>query len=78
VVAVKSSSMTIVSPVTKGWLVFSINQTDLYVPTLSLADLTSGRSEGVLSRADDPCGDVPFWSDLRAWSQWDTVPSTAE
>lgn len=57
--------------------VFSINQADLYVPALRLADLPSGPSQDVLSKTDYPWGDVPFWSDLHAWSQYDIVPDTA-
>ncbi|PZG02757.1 hypothetical protein [Micromonospora deserti] len=48
--------------------VFSIHQTDLYVPALSLADLPTGRSEDELPLTDYPIGGVPFWSELHAWS----------
>ncbi|HEX6355294.1 hypothetical protein [Actinophytocola sp.] len=57
---------------------FSIQQTDLYVPALRLADLPNGRGQKVLSRNDFPCGDVPFWSDLHEWSQLGIVPDLAD
>lgn len=49
--------------------VFSIHQTDLYVPALSLADLVDGRGEKGLTPADYPIGRVRFWSELHRWSQ---------
>lgn len=49
--------------------VFSIVQADLYVPALTLNDLISGRSEEPLQVEDYPVGDVPFWSELHAYSQ---------
>jgi hypothetical protein len=50
--------------------VFSIWQTDLYVPALTLATLPTGPDEEHLPRSAYPIGDVPFWSALHAWSQW--------
>jgi hypothetical protein len=53
-----------------GAPVFSIVQADLYVPYLSVADLLTGRSEDPLGVEEYPIGQVPFWSELHAWSQW--------
>jgi hypothetical protein len=49
--------------------VFSIVQADLYVPAVTLHDLATGRDQDSLPDRDWPIGDVPFWSDLHAWSQ---------
>lgn len=49
--------------------VFSINQTDLCVSALRLADLVNGRREESPTPADYPIGRVPFWSELHKWSQ---------
>jgi hypothetical protein len=49
--------------------VFSIVQADLHVPAVTLADLLSGRSEEAPAVEDYPIGDVPFWSELHAYSQ---------
>jgi hypothetical protein len=56
--------------------VFSIQQTDLYVPALSLADIVSGRDQSSVRPDDYPIGAVPFWSDLHAFSQLGVVPGT--
>lgn len=47
--------------------VFSIVQTDVHVPALTLADLVTGR--GQADAAGWPVGDVAFWSLLHAYSQ---------
>lgn len=50
--------------------VFSIVQTDLYVPARTLADLADRAApRGQDGRSDYPLGAVPFWSDLHVWSQ---------
>jgi hypothetical protein len=49
--------------------VFSINQTDLYVPALCLADLVHGRGQDGVAPENFPIGRVPFWSELHHWSQ---------
>lgn len=51
--------------------VFSIVQTDLWIPAVSLAALIEGRpqSEDELPAHEYPVGSVPFWSLLHAWSQ---------
>ncbi len=49
--------------------VFSIVQADLYVPALSVADLPTGQNQGVVALDDWPIGNIPFWSDLHAYSQ---------
>jgi hypothetical protein len=48
--------------------VFSIVQTDLWVPAVSIACLATGEGEGD-GHLPYPIGDVPFWSRLHAWSQ---------
>jgi hypothetical protein len=51
--------------------VFSIVQTDLYVPALTLESFVAGtsQSESGISIENYPLGDVPFWTLLHAWSQ---------
>lgn len=49
--------------------VFSIVQADLYIPALTLAGLPAGRDQNSLPLRDWPIGDVPFWSELHAYSQ---------
>jgi len=49
--------------------VFSINQTDLYVPALCLADLVNCRGQDSVTPDDYPIGRVRFWSELHKWSQ---------
>jgi hypothetical protein len=49
--------------------VFGINQTDLYVPALCLADLVNGRGQGSVTPDEYPIGRVRFWSELHKWSQ---------
>lgn len=49
--------------------VFSIVQTDLWCPALTLCDVPAGTDESDLPVEDYPLGAVPFWSDLHAWSQ---------
>jgi hypothetical protein len=48
--------------------VFSIVQTDLYVPARTLADLPAGRSQDGVAPEEYPIGAVPFWSELHAYS----------
>ena len=52
-----------------GAPVFSIVQSDLYVPALTLEDMATGRSQDGLPVEGYPIGDVPFWSLLHGWSQ---------
>jgi len=52
-----------------GSPVFSVVQADLYIPALTIADLTTGRSQSATDVADWPIGDVPFWSELHAYGQ---------
>jgi hypothetical protein len=51
--------------------VFSIVQTDVYVPALTLESFVAGtsQSESGISIESYPLGDVPFWTMLHAWSQ---------
>jgi hypothetical protein len=49
--------------------VFSIVQTDLYTPALSLTQLVDGHDNGQLPLDQYPIGSVPFWSLLHAYSQ---------
>jgi hypothetical protein len=49
--------------------VFSIVQADLYIPALTIADVTTGRNQDAVSVDEWPIGRVPFWSDLHAYSQ---------
>jgi hypothetical protein len=49
--------------------VFSIVQADLYVPAMTLPDLITGRSQDSVDSMEYPIGDVPFWSELHAYSQ---------
>jgi hypothetical protein len=49
--------------------VFSIHQTDLYGPALSLADILTGRTQDAVPADRWPLGRVPFWSELLTWSQ---------
>lgn len=48
--------------------VFSIVQTDLYVPASTLADLPAGRGQAGVPPEEYPIGTVPFWSELHAYS----------
>lgn len=50
--------------------VFSIHQTDLYIPFINVrALLAGGPSEDSVPIEEYPLGEVPFWSLLHAWSQ---------
>ncbi|MGI8678392.1 MAG: hypothetical protein ACR2LX_06860 [Jatrophihabitans sp.] len=49
--------------------VFSIVQTDLHIPAVTLGDLPDGRSQEAVPAEDWPIGDVAFWSRLHAYSQ---------
>jgi hypothetical protein len=49
--------------------VFSIVQADLYVPAVTIADLPRARNQDAVPLDDWPIGNVPFWSQLHAWSQ---------
>lgn len=58
--------------------VFSIVQTDLHIPALTLADLARGRGQDAIPAGDWPIGDVTFWSDLHAYSQRPDDPRFAD
>jgi hypothetical protein len=49
--------------------VFSIVQADLYIPALTIGDVTTGRNQDAVPVEEWPIGRVPFWSDLHAYSQ---------
>lgn len=48
---------------------YSIVQADLYVPYPTISDLPTGRNQDAVPLVDWPIGNVPFWSDLHAYSQ---------
>lgn len=49
--------------------VLSIVQTDLWSPAVTLCDIPTGRDESDVPIEDYPLGQIPFWSELHAWSQ---------
>lgn len=51
--------------------VFSIVQSDLYIPSVTLVAYVAGsdQSQDAVPVEDFPIGIVPFWSALHAWSQ---------
>jgi len=50
--------------------VFRIIQADVGVSAVTLADLTDDRAAVAVAAAGCPVGQVPFWSELHAYSQW--------